>query len=99
MKPQVPKKVAERRKMLVEEHQTAITERQIDRFVGRVFDVLVEERVEGEDLWLGRLFCQAPEVDGSVVINSDVVLTPGDFVRCKIFARAGFDLEGAVLER
>jgi ribosomal protein S12 methylthiotransferase len=93
MKNRVPKKTALARKRQVEKKQAAITKQRMDRFIGRIFDVLVEEKVQGEDLYLGRLFCHAPEVDGSAVISSDVVLDPGSFIRGKVFARAGFDLE------
>ena len=40
-----------------------------------------------------RLRCQAPEVDGLTCIASDTLLVPGTFVRGKIVARHGFDLE------
>ena len=96
MKGRVPKKVAQERKRLIEEAQTPITEQRMDRFRGKLLDILVEERVENEDgLYLGRVFCQAPEVDGATVINADVPLVCGTFVRGRIFARAGFDLDAA----
>jgi ribosomal protein S12 methylthiotransferase len=94
MKPRVAKKIAFQRKQILEENQVSITERQMDRFVGRDFNVLVEEKVEGEEgLWLGRLPCQAPEVDGSAVISCDGELELGSLVRGRVFNRAGFDLE------
>jgi ribosomal protein S12 methylthiotransferase len=66
----------------------------MDRFIGRTEDVLVEERIDGEEgLYLGRLPCQAPEVDGAAVISADTALEPGAFVRGAVFARAGLDLE------
>ncbi|MDR2782239.1 MAG: 30S ribosomal protein S12 methylthiotransferase RimO [Treponema sp.] len=97
MKNRVPKKLALARKQQVEEKQAAITTRRMERFIGRAFDVLVEEKIRGEDLYLGRLFCHAPEVDGSAVISSGAVLEPASFIRGKVFARAGFDLEVAPL--
>ncbi|MDR0706491.1 MAG: 30S ribosomal protein S12 methylthiotransferase RimO [Treponema sp.] len=97
MKNRVPKKTALARKQQVEEKQAAITKQRMERFIGRVLDVLVEEKIQGENLYLGRLFCHAPEVDGSAVISSDSVLEPGSFIRGKAFARAGFDLEIAPL--
>jgi hypothetical protein len=68
------------------------------RDIDREFDALVEERFEnGEDeddgLYLGRLYCQAPEVDGAAVITSDRNLPPGAFVRGRITGRAGNDLD------
>ncbi|MDR0878194.1 MAG: 30S ribosomal protein S12 methylthiotransferase RimO [Treponema sp.] len=96
MKAQVPKKIAAERKRIIEERQVSITEKRMDRFVGREFDVLVEEAVDEEDgLYLGRLYCQAPEVDGAAVITAaqSSKITPGVFVRGKVTGRAGFDLE------
>jgi ribosomal protein S12 methylthiotransferase len=51
-----------------------------------------------ESLWLGRLYCHAPEVDGAAVIvgngqASSVQLREGILVQCKVIARRGFDLE------
>jgi ribosomal protein S12 methylthiotransferase len=94
MKGRVAKKTALERKRALEERQIPITEGQMDRFVGLSFETLVEEKIEGEDgLYLGRLPCQAPEVDGSAVITGGGELVPGALIRGRVFARAGFDLE------
>jgi ribosomal protein S12 methylthiotransferase len=94
MKPRIPKTLGLKRKQYIEERQRTITEKQMERFIGRDFDVLVEERVVNEEgLYLGRLFCHAPEVDGSAVIRSDRPLRAGAIVRGSVFALAGFDLE------
>jgi ribosomal protein S12 methylthiotransferase len=101
MKNRVPKKLAAERKRIVEERQISISEKQMDRFIGRELDVLVEEAVDEEDgLYLGRLYCQAPEVDGAAVISdtrmvsvSEQVLAPGSMVRGRVVGRAGVDLE------
>jgi ribosomal protein S12 methylthiotransferase len=99
LKPRVPRKAAAGRKALLEERQTAITEGRMDRFVGRTLEALVEEALDSRSadgeagLYLGRLYCQAPEVDGSAVIRSDKPLTPGTFIQGRVFGRAGFDLE------
>lgn len=96
MKGRVPKKVAEGRKQQIESAQIPITEKRMDRFVGKTLPVLVEERVENEDgLYIGRTVCQAPEVDGATVLSSDYTLTPGTIVSARIFSRAGFDLDAA----
>lgn len=68
-KPEVGRKLAERRARTVEERQREITERRMDRFVGRDLDVLVEELVPEEPLAIGRCYAQAPEVDGAVVVH------------------------------
>jgi ribosomal protein S12 methylthiotransferase len=94
MKRRVSKALATERREKVEEQQTPITWARMDRWVGREVLALVEEAVSPEDgLYLGRLACQAPEVDGAAVIRSGEALEPGTFVRGRVIARAGFDLE------
>jgi ribosomal protein S12 methylthiotransferase len=93
MKGRVSKKTAAQRKTMIEEQQTGITERRMDRFIGRALECLIEETIDEEEVYLGRLYCQAPEVDGSTVIRSGRSLTPGTFIQGRVFARSGFDLE------
>ena len=96
MKGRVSKKLAADRKRRVEEAQGPICEERMERFVGRTLDLLVEEKVEGEEgLYLARAACQAPEVDGATVLSSNVPLSPGSFTRGRIFRRAGIDLDAA----
>jgi len=94
MKGQVSKKTAARRKREIEEHQTLITEKNMDRFVGQNLTALFEEQFE--DIWLGRLYCHAPEVDGAAVITGiapEMKPQAGDILPCKVIARRGLDLE------
>jgi ribosomal protein S12 methylthiotransferase len=101
MKGRVAKKTATERKRLVEETQVPITEKQMDRFIGRQFDVLAEVKFENANngvfeestLYLGRLPFQAPEVDGSAVILSNKPLELGVMIPCRVYARRNFDLE------
>jgi len=43
--------------------------------------------------YLGRLYCQAPEVDGIVLVSGCNNAQPGDLVPCTVVGRRGFDLE------
>jgi len=100
MKGRVPAKTAAERKKIIEERQVPITEKNMDRFAGLTLDVLTEERIDSaagdETLWLGRLYCHAPDIDGAAVItggeNGENPQT-GNFAKCKVIARRGFDLE------
>jgi ribosomal protein S12 methylthiotransferase len=78
----------------------------MERFVSQNLDVLIEEQIDstagadnenGENFWLGRLYCQAPEIDGAaVIVKSETGKSnpqPGTFVKCKVISRRGFDLE------
>ena len=95
MKNRVAKKAAIERKRLVEEQQALITEKQMNRFIGKAFDVLLEEEFssDGDFLYLGRLPCHAPDVDGAAVVSSSGPLELGAMIPCRVVARAGFDLE------
>jgi ribosomal protein S12 methylthiotransferase len=94
MKGRVAKKTALERKGIVEERQIPISEERMEHFVGREMDALVEELLDRErGIYLGRLYCQAPEVDGAAVIRSEKPLKPGVLARGRITGRAGFDLE------
>ncbi|MDR0502568.1 MAG: 30S ribosomal protein S12 methylthiotransferase RimO [Treponema sp.] len=99
MKKRVSLKTALKRKQIIEEKQIHITEKNMDRFVGRTLDVLTEERLEsagdsgGKDFCLGRLYCQAPDIDGTAVIAAAAVPQMGTFTKCKVIARRGIDLE------
>jgi len=96
MKKHVRAKIAKERKELIEEKQTAIMEKNMDRFAGQTLDVLIEEQVD--EFYLGRLYCQAPDIDGSaVIVGSETSLQLGTLVPCKVIARRGFDLEVQVL--
>ena len=101
MKGRVSKKIAAKRQREIEEKQIPITGENMDRFVGQTLDVLLEEQF-GDDseengkpegkLWLGRLYCHAPEVDGSAVVLSDnLELTAGTIIPCRVIARRGYD--------
>lgn len=86
---------AHRRLSRVQEAQVPITERRLDRFVGRTLQVLIEEKVEGENLFLARAYLNAPEVDGLVVVHG-CDLDPGAMVRAVVTKRNGLDLEAVL---
>jgi ribosomal protein S12 methylthiotransferase len=100
MPQQVPLKIAAQRKRTIEERQIPITEQNIGRFVGQNLNVLLEEHIIGEknkpddNFWLGRLYCQAPEVDGAAVVTGGgTEIKAGELVPCTVVGRRGFDLE------
>jgi len=63
----------------------------------RAAHVLVEEKIEGEEMSLGRAYLHAPDVDGLVVVRRRV--QPGSRVPVRIQRRNGVDLEGTIDER
>jgi len=90
-------KSAKKRKSVLETRQTDISQKLLDSFIGKEVDVLIEEKVGEEDLYLGRAYFQAPEVDGLIVIHSEAI-RPGDVLKARIIKRNGMDLEAVSLE-
>ena len=81
----------------LEEAQSPITEKRLEKFVGNTYRALIEEKIEGEDLAIGRIYSQAPDVDGlTVIMGRD--LKPGDTVMVGIRAVRGVDLEGVKID-
>ena len=80
----------------LERKQSKITASRLQRFVGNVYRAIIEEKVDGEELAIGRIYSQAPEVDGlTVIMGRD--LEPGDVVEVGIRSVRGVDLEGVKL--
>ncbi len=88
----IARPAVKRRIQSIQEIQREISENLVKRFVGKTLDVLIEEKIEGEELYLGRIYAQAPEVDGLVVLHGDHFDT-GSFVKCRIIKANGIDLE------
>jgi len=98
LKDRVPKRLAASRRRQIEEAQQAITALSLQRFVGTEQTVLVEERIEEEDLAIARGYMNAPEVDGAVVVVGGE-LAAGDVLKVTITAVRGVDLEAVPCAR
>ena len=106
-KNRVPVRTAKARAAALEEIQTEITRSQLEKYVGKQLDVLLEELISGEGdegLALGRAWFMAPEVDGCVVVRYDAddkaqnaKIVPGNVVKVKVLACTGADLDARLL--
>ena len=81
----------------LEKLQERITAERLERFVGKEYTALIEEKIEGEDLAIGRIYAEAPDVDGLTVIMGRG-MEPGDRVRVGITRTRGVDLEGVLID-
>lgn len=97
LRPLMGKKTAARRRDILMEVQADLTAGKMERFKGRELPVLVEEPVKGEDLALGRIYAQAPEVDGLTVISLPEA-EDGRVINCRITGVTGYDLEALPVE-
>ena len=67
------------------------------KMTGRRMDVLIEGYVPGEDVYIGRGYGDAPEVDGYIFVNTDERLETGSFVRVKITGSDAYDLTSELI--
>jgi ribosomal protein S12 methylthiotransferase len=86
----VPDEVKQERYDRFMAHQQAISTERLARKVGKEFDVLIDE-VDDEGA-VGRSSADAPEIDGSVFVDSAVPLKPGDMVRVRVTDSDEYDL-------
>ena len=77
--------------------QQRISEELNRKKIGKVYEVLVEEQVDG-NVYTGRTQGDAEEIDSIVYINSDRELEYGSFVNVEINDAMEYDLIGDVLD-
>lgn len=95
MPDQVPEGVKEARREEVMRIQAAISEENLERWVGEEIEVLVEAPHEDwPGLYTGRAWFQAPEVDGVVYVSSEPgnPFLPGRMVRAEVQEAKTYDL-------
>lgn len=85
----------EARAQEIMEVQQGISYEKNQEKIGGTFKVLVDRREAGR--YLGRTEFDSVEVDHEVVINSPIMLMPGDFVDVRITSAYDYDLEGEVV--
>ncbi len=107
MEAQVSEELKGARYARLMEAQAKVNSKRLSSFVGSRFPVLITGTHEDTDLLLvGRTPFQAPEVDGSVIINdiepgigeSLDMITPGRFGLVEITEVAGYDLVGTLVK-
>lgn len=76
--------------------QMYISQQKLESFIGREIEVVIEEEVEGEEVYVARSSQDAPEVDGVVYVNTSSTFNIGDFIRVKIIDSMEYDLIGEI---
>src|SRR5499427_8883292 len=83
----IARSIATRRRNRLMKEQARISAKRLQGMIGRRVEVLLEGPSEESDLLLqGRMETQAPDIDGSVLINDagDKEVTPGEFYTVEI---------------
>lgn len=93
LRDQVPEKIKSARFETLMQKQQEISNEVLKRFIGRNLEVIIEEK-SGKNSYLARSYADAPEVDGSVFVNTEKKLKIGEFVKVKIKDSLEYDLVG-----
>ncbi len=99
LKPQITAKVKkQRQKELMKLQQSIVFEANQSR-IGRTYEVLTEGRItEEENVYIGRTFMDAPQVDGFLFFSAEEELLSGDLVKVKVKQAKGYDLVGEIVK-
>ncbi|OFI07741.1 ribosomal protein S12 methylthiotransferase RimO [Clostridium acetireducens DSM 10703] len=62
--------------------------------IGKIYEVLVEGK--NQDVWYGRNYEMAPEIDGAIYFKCDKILNVGEILKVKIINALEYDLIGVV---
>jgi len=94
--------IAKKREQRLMKEQARISLRRNRRLIGTRVEVLLEGKSKESDLLLeGRMSSQAPEIDGSILINDvpeSAEPRPGDFVTVEITEAHEYDLLGRIVD-
>lgn len=94
---QIEQSVKEERRDALMLAQQEIAFEKSEAMVGRTLDVLVEGRLPEEDIYIGRTYRDAPDVDGYVFIHAEEELMSGDIVKVIVTDAQDYDLVGDVV--
>ena len=78
--------------------QNLISYENLTSHIGETFDVVVDGYLPEEDVYVGRTYMDAPDVDGAFFFRSERSLMSGDHVSCEAINASDYDLYGELTE-
>lgn len=97
MPDQIEEFVKEERRDALMLAQQSIAFEKSEEMVGKTVDVLIEGRLPEEDIYIGRTYRDAPDVDGYVFVHAEEDMISGDIVKVEITDAKDYDLVGDVI--
>ncbi|MBQ6849190.1 MAG: 30S ribosomal protein S12 methylthiotransferase RimO [Clostridia bacterium] len=95
---QLPDEVKYRRRDIVMEEQSRISDAYNQQMIDKTVTVLVESFDKYAECWFGRTVGDAPDIDGKVFFAATRRIQPGDFVQVTIVDTMDWDLIGEMTE-
>lgn len=95
---QVPDELKEERRDAIMELQQDIAFEKSENRTGSILQVMIEGKVADENVFVGRTYMDAPNVDGLIFVNTDAPLMSGDFCKVKVTGALDYDLIGEMYD-
>ncbi|MCR5291748.1 MAG: 30S ribosomal protein S12 methylthiotransferase RimO [Eubacterium sp.] len=67
-------------------------------FIGTVLNVIIEGYIPEDDIYVGRSYRDAPDVDGMVFVSTERNIISGEIVRVRIDEAGPYDMKGTEME-
>ena len=97
MKGQITKKVKVKRQKELMKLQQEVSKRRGEEKVGQTIKVMIEGKLPEDDIFIGRSYMDAPNVDGFVFVHSRDSYLSGEFVDVTITQAKEYDLVGEAI--
>lgn len=91
---QIDEDIKTKRKEKIMDLQRQISDKQNIKHIGNNFDVLIKEKIDDNDIYIGRTYMDSPDIDCIVYVYTSKTLEIGEFVKVKITNTLEYDLEG-----
>ena len=97
-RPQVGEEEKARRRDELYELQQAVSYEISQKLIGKHLEVIIDGYLPDDDVYVGRSYRDAPDIDGLVFVYSDRELMTGDMVTVEVTDAKEYDLEGRVTD-
>ena len=97
MKGQITKKVKVKRQKELMKLQQEVSKHRGEEKVGKTIKVMIEGKLPEDDIFIGRSYMDAPNVDGFVFVHSKDSYLSGEFVDVTITQAKEYDLVGEAI--
>lgn len=94
---QIEESIKLERKQTILDLQKSISAQKCSNSINKAFKVLVDGKLPEDNVYCGRTYKDAPDVDGLVFINTDCELISGDFISVYINEATDYDLFGVIV--
>lgn len=91
---QIDEDIKEERRDYIMELQKNISAEKCSGMTGKTIRVIVDGRIPEDDIYCGRSYKDAPDIDGMVFFKSDYEILSGDFADVRIDGASDYDLTG-----